>query len=116
MKLGQSIPTIPATNTGANADKAAVPADQGIIVSSALTTAAVGAALYTLTVACPAADQKGDGSSIVLASVGNGSNSAGMPVIVGIQITMGQVVFQVANLAPAAALNGTIKVSFVVLN
>lgn len=108
-----SAPRVTATNTGANADKAAVNGDSAIITSSALTTAA--AASYTLTLDSAEIDPKGDGSSIVLASVKNGTNSALGAVVSTIGTQMGRATIVVQN-AGAGALNGTLVVSVVVLN
>lgn len=82
----------------------------GKITSEALTTAQN--AIYTLTLTnseIAAADH-------VFASVANGTNTQGSPVVTRIQPAAGSVVILVANLhASAEALNGTIVVSFLVV-
>lgn len=82
----------------------------GKITSEALTTAQN--AIYTLTLtntAIAAAD-------IVTASVANGTNTQGTPVITRVQPAAGSVTILVSNLhASAQALNGTIVISFMVL-
>ncbi len=92
------------------AGAATLAAIQGKVTSEALTTAQN--AIYTLTLtntSIAAAD-------IVLASVANGTNTQGTPVITRIQPAAGSVVILVSNLhATAQALNGTIVVSFVVV-
>ena len=96
-----------AAATGGAATLAAI---QGKITSEALTTAQN--AIYTLTLtntSIAAAD-------IVLASVANGTNTQGTPVITRIQPAAGSVVILVSNLhASAQALNGTIVISFLVV-
>lgn len=80
----------------------------GVVTSESLTTAA--GATYTLTLTnsdIAAADQ-------VLVSVGNGSNSAGTPAVASVTPGAGSVVVVVQNIHASAALNGTIKIAFVV--
>lgn len=78
----------------------------GVITSEALTTAA--AAAYTLTLT----NSKVAATDIVFASVQNGTNSAGIPIIGTIAPAAGSVVIKVENQHASAAFNGTIKVSF----
>ena len=78
----------------------------GKVTTEALTTAAAGT--YTLTVTnstIAAADQ-------VYASLANGTNTAGAPAIVRVTPAAGSVAIVVRNLDGAAALNGTLVVSF----
>lgn len=102
--------TVTMTNGTAVAGAVTVAGQEGKITSEALTTAQN--AIYTLTItnsAIAAAD-------IVLASVANGTNTQGSPVVTRIQPAAGSVVILVANLhASAQALNGTIVVSYVVM-
>lgn len=82
----------------------------GVITSEALTTAQNG--IYTLTLT----NSKIAAADIVLASVGNGTNTQGTPVVTTVVPAAGSVVIKVSNLhASAQALNGTIKVSFMVV-
>jgi hypothetical protein len=81
----------------------------GIITSEALTTAA--AAAYTLTLTNSVVST----SSRVLVSVANGTNAAGIPVLSTVTPGSGSVVIVIYNLHAADALNGTLKVSFVVV-
>jgi hypothetical protein len=84
-----------------------VTALQAKITSEALTTAQN--AIYTLTVT----DTLIEAGDIVLASVANGTNTQGSPVVTRVSPAAGSVVILVANLhASAQALNGTIVVSF----
>lgn len=95
-----------AATTGA----ATLSAMQGKITSEALTTAQD--AIYTLTLTN---DQIAAGD-IVLASVSNGTNTQGTPMIGRISPAAGSAVIQVINKhASAEALNGTVVVSFVVI-
>lgn len=81
----------------------------GVITSEALTTAA--GAEYTLTVTntgVAAAD-------IVLCSVANGTNTTASPSITTVTPGAGSFVVKVLNENTASALNGTIKISFLVI-
>lgn len=83
--------------------------DAGVITSEALTTAA--GATYTLTLtnsSIAAADQ-------VFASVQYGTATAGMPCITRVTPGSGSVVIIVQNIHASAALDGTIKIAFMVL-
>lgn len=83
--------------------------DAGVVTSEALTTAA--GATYTLTLtnsSIAAADQ-------VFASVQYGSATAGMPCITRVTPGSGSVVIIVQNIHASAALDGTIKIAFMVL-
>jgi hypothetical protein len=96
--------TATATGGAATLNKSA-----GVITSEALTTAA--AAAYTLTLtnsAIAAADQ-------VFASVANGTNSQGIPVVTRITPGAGSATIEVTNLHGSEALNGTIVIAFMVL-
>lgn len=82
----------------------------GKITTESLTTAQN--AIYTLTItnsAVKAAD-------IVMASVANGTNTQGTPMIVRVQPAAGSLVITVQNKhASAEAFNGTLVVSFAAL-
>lgn len=81
----------------------------GVVTSEALTTAA--GATYTLTITnsdIAAADQ-------VFASVSLGTATTGMPAVATVAPGAGSVVIVVQNIHASAALNGTIKVAFLVV-
>lgn len=80
----------------------------GVVTSEALTTAA--AAAYTLTIT----NTLVSATSIVLASVCFGTSTTGVPVISRITPGANSIVIVITNEHASAALNGTIKVSFVV--
>lgn len=82
----------------------------GVITTASLTTAA--GAIYTLTIT----NTKILASSIVLVSVALGSSSAGVPVLNSVTPADGSVVIKISNEHASAALNGTLKVSFFVLD
>lgn len=82
----------------------------GVITSEALTTAAGAAYTLTLTNTQVAA------TSIVLASVQKGTATEGTPVVETITPAAGSVVIVIRNNHATQALNGTIKISFVVFN
>ena len=96
-------------NATATAGAATVTGTVGKITTEALTTAQN--AIYTLTLtdtAIAAADA-------VFASVANGTNSAGSPVVTRVQPAAGSVVILIANLhASAVAFNGTLVISYLV--
>ena len=100
--------TATATNTGANADSATLNYGSGIITSSALTTAA--GSVYTLTLSD---SQIAGATDIIMADVQLGSATAGMPAVATVTPSAGQVVIVIQNIHGTNALNGTIKVSFV---
>lgn len=93
----------------ATAGAATLSNHSGKITSEALTTAA--GAAYTLTIT----NTKIAASDVVLASVAYGTATTGVPVVTRVTPGAGSVVVVVRNVDAAAALNGTIKVSFVVL-
>jgi hypothetical protein len=82
----------------------------GKITSEALTTAQN--AIYTLTLT----NTKIAAADIVLASVANGTNTQGTPMVGAVTAAAGSVVILIINKhATAQAFNGTIVVSFVVV-
>lgn len=98
------------TSATATAGAATANGSVGKITSEALSTAQN--AIYTLTLtnsAIAAAD-------VVVASVANGTNTQGTPIIGRVQPAAGSVVIQVINQhASAQALNGTVVVSYQVI-
>lgn len=93
----------------ATAGAATLSKDAGVITSEALTTA--GLAAYTLTLtntSIAAADQ-------VFASVANGTNTQGTPVVGLITPGAGSCTIEVRNVHATEALNGTLKIAFMVL-
>ncbi len=91
----------------ATAGAATLAKSAGVITSEALTTAA--GATYTLTLTnttIAAADQ-------VMASVALGTATTGMPVVTTVTPAAGSVVIVLMNVHASAALNGTVRISFV---
>lgn len=82
----------------------------GVITSEALTTAALVAYTLTLTNTLIAA------TSIVLVSIANGTNSAGSPDVALVTPGAGSATIQVFNRHATVAFNGTVVISFLVLN
>jgi len=84
--------------------------DAGIVTTQSLTTAAVTAVTFTIN--CSAVTP----TSLVMASVGNGTNTTGIPTLG--TVTPGNAVATVVifNDAAAAAFNGTLVISIVVFN
>jgi hypothetical protein len=99
-----------ATGTAASGAVTLNQAASGVITSEALTTAAGGD--YTLTIT----DDAIAAADIVLASVQNGTNTTVEPAITTVAPAAGSVVIKVRNLHASSALNGTIKVSFLVIH
>lgn len=84
---------------------------QGKITSEALTTAQNG--IYTLTLT----NSKIDADALVFASVSNGTNDQGTPMIGRVIPGDGTVDIEVINKhATAEALNGTLEISFFVVS
>lgn len=81
----------------------------GVITTASLTTAAGSA--YTLTLT----NTKVAAADIVLASVQNGSNSQGVPVVGRITPSAGSVTIEIRNEHASQALNGTLKISFAII-
>ncbi len=103
-KLDTGTKTATATSNAATLAKSA-----GVITTEALTTA--GLASYTLTLTnstIAAADQ-------VFVSVQNGTNSQGTVVVGTVTPGSGSVVILIQNVHASQALNGTLKIAFMVL-
>lgn len=81
----------------------------GVVTSEALTTAQN--AFYTLTITNTAVSAE----DIAVASVQNGTNDQGTPMIVSVTPADGSLVIVVCNKhATSEALNGTLKIAFAV--
>jgi len=93
----------------AAAGAATLNAESGKITTEALSTAA--AASYTLTIT----NSKILATDMVFASVQYGDSTTGEPAINRITPANGSLVIIVRNEAAAAALNGTLKISFFAL-
>lgn len=105
IKTGGGAGSAPATGGAATLAE-----PSGTITSEALTTAAASA--YTLTITNTTATA----SSMVFASVCNGTNTQGQLVIETVTPGSSSIVIVVRNRHASEALNGTIKISFLVLN
>jgi hypothetical protein len=104
LSIGKGTKTASATAGAATLNQ-----PSGIITSEALTTAA--AATYTLTLTNSAIAA----TDIVQVTLGNGTNSAGAPVINTVTPASGSVVVVVKNVHASAALNGTLIFMFNVI-
>ena len=82
----------------------------GLITTEALTTAA--AATYTMTLTNGAIKT----TSLVFVTVAKGTATTGEPVVQFVTPAAGSAVILIRNVAAAAALNGTIKIGFFVLD
>jgi hypothetical protein len=96
----------------ATATSGAATCDAGrcIVTSEALTTAAAG--VYTLTVT----NSRVAASSIVLVSVADGTNTTVGATLLTVAPGAGSVVIKIQNNHASAALDGTLKVSMLVIN
>lgn len=82
----------------------------GIITTEDLTTAQNAVETITLT------NDKVAVGDIVLASIGNGTNTQGTATVTSVSVAASEVVFKISNLhASAEALNGTLRISFAVI-
>jgi hypothetical protein len=102
VRVGAGTKTATATAGAATLSKPA-----GTVTSEALTTAA--GATYTLTITnttVAATDE-------VFASVAYGTATTGTPVVTRVQPGAGSVVIVVQNIHASAAINGSLKISFV---
>lgn len=94
----------------ATAGAATLSKQAGVVTSEALTTAAGAAYTLTLTNTLIAA------TSIILVSIANGTNTQGVLTLGRVTPGSGSATITVWNTHASQALNGTIKVSFLVLN
>lgn len=102
----QSAGTATASSGAATLNKKA-----GTITTEALTTAQN--ALYTLTLT----NSEVAADSIVMASVTDGTNTQGTPMVVRVTPSAGSLVITVANKhASSQALNGTLKINYLVVD
>lgn len=99
------------TSTGtATSGAVTVNAQAGVVTSEALTTAAAGT--YTLTLT----NDRIGANSLVFVSIGNGTNSQGVPVVNTVTPSSGSVAIVISNEHATQAFNGTLTITFVVLN
>jgi hypothetical protein len=81
----------------------------GKITSEALTTAAGGDYILTLT------NDQVAAADMVFASVANGTNTGGEIFVELVQVSAGSIVMEIHNHSTLTALNGTIVISFLIL-
>lgn len=96
-----------ATSTAA---AATINEQSGMVTTEALTTAAGSTYTFTLTNSLIAA------TSLVFATVGKGTATAGEPVVQFVTPAAGSAVILVRNVSAATAVNGTITIGFFVMN
>lgn len=92
------------------AGAATINVQTGIITTEALATAA--GATYTMTLTNAAITA----NAIVFVTVGKGTATTGEPVVQFVTPATGSCVILIRNVSAAAALNGTIKIGFLVMN
>ncbi len=99
------------TGTGTStAGAATVNTQSGLITTEALVTAAAATYSFTLT------NSLINASSVVLVTVGKGTATTGEPAVHFVTPAAGSAVIAIRNDAAAAALNGTIKIGYFVVN
>jgi len=99
------------TNTATStAGAATINTQTGVITTEALSTAA--GATYTMTLT----NSLIQAGSVVIPTIGKGTATTGEPVVQFVTPAAGSCVILIRNVAAAAALNGTIKIGFVVFN
>ena len=92
----------------ATAGAATLNALVGTVTTEALTTAQD--ATYTLTIT----DALAEAGDVVMTSIANGTNTAGLPIVTRATVSAGSIVILVTNkISTATALNGTLAISFV---
>lgn len=99
----------PGTGTS-TAGAATVNTQSGLVTTEALTTATAATYTFTLT------NSLINASSVVLVTIAKGTATAGEPAVHFVTPTAGSAVILIRNDAAAAALNGTIKIGFLVMN
>jgi len=104
-----SVDSVPGTATS-TANAATISAQNGVITTEALTTAA--GATYTMTLT----NKYIKVGSVVLVTVAKGTATAGMLTVGYVTPAAGSVVIILQNIHASAAVDGTIKIGFNVLN
>jgi hypothetical protein len=107
--LAFNLPFSAAQVTGA-AGASTVNQDAGIVTTESIST--VAGATYTETIACNAVTA----FSLVFVSIANGSNSAGDPSLGTVTPGAGKVTITIVNRHSSNAFNGSLKITFLVLN
>lgn len=102
-------PQVDSSTATATAGAATLAKYGGVITTEALTTAA--AAVYTLTIT----NSKAAAGQIVMASVSDGTNTQGAPVVVRVTPSASSLVIKIKNVHASEALNGTLKVAYAIL-
>lgn len=97
------------TATGA-ANAATLNGQAGVVTTEALTTAALTDISYAI------ANNRVKAGDIVIPVLGNGTNSQGSPVILTTVVTNGTITLKIRNAHATQALNGTLTISFFVIN
>jgi hypothetical protein len=84
--------------------------DAAVVTTQSLTTVAQTGVTFTIN--CSAVDT----TSLVMATVGNGTNTTGTPTVGPVTPGNGVITIVIFNDAAAAAFNGTLTISIVVFN
>ncbi len=96
--------------TGADAGTATLNTYHGVVTTTSLTTAAGGTATLTLN------NNLISANSLLLVSIANGTNSAGTPAQATCTPGAGSASIVIQNIHATAALNGTLLVSYKIIN
>lgn len=105
----QQVETQSSGTTTEVSSAATLNAYSGVVTSQSLTTAA--GAVHTMTLT----DSAIVAGSLVLASVGNGTNTGGTPAMGPVTPGAGSATFTIQNIHATAAFNGTLVISFKVI-
>jgi len=105
LNVGQGLVKTASATAGA----ATLTSPSGTVTSEALTTAA--GADYTLTIT----NTEIAATDIVIPTLNNGTNTQGLPLIKSVAPAAGSVVIVVRNTHASQALNGTLKIGFLVV-
>ncbi len=92
-----------------SSDAVTLHAQSGVITTESKTTAAAAVVTITLT------NNQIKTNSVVLASLGNGTNTQGVPILNTVTPADGSVVIKFSNEHASQAFNGTFKISFLVV-
>lgn len=108
VRYGAHLSAKGATATGA-ALAVTINSVAGVVTTESLSTAAAAEATYVIT------NNKIAATDIVLVSIGNGTNTTVAPAVCAVTPAAGSVSVSFTNVHASSALNGTLKISFIVI-
>jgi hypothetical protein len=109
-----NLPFAPGQATFSAGGAATLNQDAGIVTTAALTTA--GQVTATFTINCNQVNQATT-ASVVMVTVGNGTNTGGIPTVAGVTLSNSLITVVIMNDGLVGnVFNGTLKISFIVFN